>query len=300
MPYSLLHVASLRNDVNAARKYIEGGMPDTVHVWEGCESRLTIDAIDVDVRDHQGWTPLMIAATHGNLEMCRFLIESKASVHKKKNFAATPLHLACRGGYLEVAMLLVANNADPYAKKLDSCTPLHDAAWSGNSDLALFILDSTYERHKISRRESLKCCNNSGETPLHLASKRGYPQMVKLFLSFGASTYAKDDRGKVPHEVAKNRRTFLAFPEMEDPINVQCATVGAMSSDTLLSESHSQKLKSKVRSSRLGSIASAADDIAEILGSTAPGDQQTLQSLTSRPKTSDVANFTQSLGIRNQ
>lgn len=39
----------------------------------------------------------MIAASHGHLEMCKLLVEAKAVVHKRKNFAATPLHMACRG-----------------------------------------------------------------------------------------------------------------------------------------------------------------------------------------------------------
>jgi ankyrin repeat protein len=88
----------LRNDIASARKHIEGGDPDTIHVWTGMpSSTLTIDPIDVDVRDHQGWTPLMIAASHGYSEMCKFLIDSKAIVDKKQNFAAASLHLACRG-----------------------------------------------------------------------------------------------------------------------------------------------------------------------------------------------------------
>ena len=71
---------------------------DTVHAWEGSPvGKLTVDPIDVDVRDHQGWTPLMVAALHGHLDMCNFLLESNALPNKKKNFAATPLHIACRG-----------------------------------------------------------------------------------------------------------------------------------------------------------------------------------------------------------
>jgi hypothetical protein len=88
----------MRNDTAAARGLVEGGVVDKVHVWEGFpEGKLTVDPMDVDVRDHQGWTPLMVAASHGHLEMCRYLIEARAILHKRKNFAATPLHLACRG-----------------------------------------------------------------------------------------------------------------------------------------------------------------------------------------------------------
>lgn len=54
MPYSLLHISALRNDINAATDYLEGGAPDTIHVWEDQDKRLaTVDAIEVDVRDDQ-------------------------------------------------------------------------------------------------------------------------------------------------------------------------------------------------------------------------------------------------------
>jgi hypothetical protein len=77
MPYSFLHIAALRNDVVKAQLLIDGEAPDDVHVWKSqpIEHRGgNFIPVFVDERDASGWTPLMCAATHGHLEMCRCAI----------------------------------------------------------------------------------------------------------------------------------------------------------------------------------------------------------------------------------
>jgi len=74
MPYSFLHVAAMRNDWEKAKQLIDGEAPDDVHVWRNMpveKRNSNLDPIFVDERDASGWTPLMAAATHGHLEMCR-------------------------------------------------------------------------------------------------------------------------------------------------------------------------------------------------------------------------------------
>ena len=54
MPYSFLHIAALRNDIESATAYLEGGGQDKVHLWEGIDPRKAlIDPIEVDERDDQ-------------------------------------------------------------------------------------------------------------------------------------------------------------------------------------------------------------------------------------------------------
>ncbi len=125
---------------------------------------------------------------------------------------------------------MIENGANLFARKLDKSTSLHDASWSGNTALAQYIMDEILTRHKISRLDSLKAQNSMGETALHIASKRGHPQMIRLFLTIGDVTHLKDEQGKFAYELAKNQRTFLAFPEASDPIDRQCQQVGVMSS----------------------------------------------------------------------
>ena len=87
MPYSFLHVAAMRNDVTKAEQLIDGEAPDDVHVWKGqpIESRGgDLNPIFVDERDANGWTPLMVAATHGHLAMCRCESSSSSSSSSRR------------------------------------------------------------------------------------------------------------------------------------------------------------------------------------------------------------------------
>jgi hypothetical protein len=201
---------------------------------------------------------------------------------------------------MDVVTLLVENGADLGGRKLDKSTPLHDASWSsGKTVLAQYIMDEILARHKITRLDTLKAQNNIGETALHVASKRGHPQTIRFFLTIGDVTHIKDERGKLAHELAKNRRTFLAFPETSDPIYRQCQQVGVMSSDRLLPETHATAQKARPAKSQLAAgqpqaaypAAGAAPE--EGLASSPPP-------ASARPRTSDVGNFTQSLGIRSK
>ena len=47
----------------------------------------------------------------------------------------------------------------------------------------------------------------------------------------GASVHLKDENNKLPHEVAKNRRTMICFPRVQDPVQIQAGEVGAMEKD---------------------------------------------------------------------
>ncbi len=123
MPYSFLHVAALRNDVVKAQQLIDGEAKDDVHVWRNMPLEMrdkNFDPIFVDERDASGWTPLMIAATHGHMAMCKLLVEREADIHAKKNFKCSSLHLAARNGHKGIVAFLLKCNADVLVKILKS------------------------------------------------------------------------------------------------------------------------------------------------------------------------------------
>jgi hypothetical protein len=64
MPYSLLHIAALRNDIENATKLLDGGGEDLIHVWESQDRKATIDAIEVDIRDDQVFRPAFLGLMH--------------------------------------------------------------------------------------------------------------------------------------------------------------------------------------------------------------------------------------------
>jgi hypothetical protein len=205
------------------------------------------------------------------------------------------------GGHMDVVKLLVESGADLCARKLDKSTPLHDVSWSGNTALAQYIMDEILARHKISRLDTLKAQNNMGETALHIASKRGHPQTIRFFLTVGDVAHIKDARGKLAHELATNRRTFLAFPETSDPIDRQCEQVGVMSSDRLLPETHAAAAAQQTRPPK-PQVAAGQPQAAHPAAGAAPeeGLASSPPPAGARPRTSDVGNFTLCLGIRSK
>ena len=143
------------------------------------------------------------------------------------------------------------------------------------------------------------------QTALHIASKRGHPQTIRLLLTIGDVTHIKDERGKVAHELAKNRRTFLAFPEASDPIDTQCQQVGVMSSDRLLPETLAAAQTASPAQPATSSLVPASliqPMAAHPAAGAAPEDglASSPSPASARPATSDVGNFTQSLGIRSK
>jgi ankyrin repeat protein len=73
--------------------------------------------------NHKGWTALHVAAYHGQLEVCRLLLDRGAYINavtwrKKKS----PLQSAARTGHLSVVQLLVERGANVRYKNADGQT----------------------------------------------------------------------------------------------------------------------------------------------------------------------------------
>jgi len=66
---------------------------------------------DVNAKDDDGVTPLLVAAVSGRKEIIELLIREGADVNAKVN-GVTPLHQAAFRSHKEIAELLIANGAD--------------------------------------------------------------------------------------------------------------------------------------------------------------------------------------------
>lgn len=88
---------------------------------------------DANMRDDHGTAPLHVAATHGRLEIVKYLIREKgADPHIVDNNGFTPLHFAAARDYYEIVDFLVfkvETNVDP--ENVHGVTPLLLAAYNG-------------------------------------------------------------------------------------------------------------------------------------------------------------------------
>ena len=127
----------------------------------------------------EGCTPLWAAASFGRLDVVKLLIEQNADVDGRTLTGSTPLRTAAFNGHLDVVRCLVESGADVNARNDYESTPLMAACYYGHVSVVTYLInkgafmDLQYQ--------------DSGNTALHDAVKRGYLEMVSQLLSRGAS-----------------------------------------------------------------------------------------------------------------
>ncbi|KNC96126.1 hypothetical protein, variant [Spizellomyces punctatus DAOM BR117] len=180
----------------------------------------------LDERDRSGRTFLFKAASRGDYELCRTLVEAGADVHPKDNAGWTALHEACLEGHLSIASLLIQHGADVNVPGDNEDTPLHDAVQRGHQEVVECLLlhgasinaknadgetpftvaDENMKnviKDWLDKAKRVLAVDKAGRTPLHDACADGDLMEVRRNLSFGADINWADNAGWTPlHEAA--------------------------------------------------------------------------------------------------
>ena len=176
--------------------------------------RLVQDGHDVNAYDKSGWTPLLRAAYHGDVEVARELIRANADVQLKvrgsgRSVLYTAAYYICQAWvkfYLLVMFILrvgeqvagevVRDKADYYGKNKGSGrTALHNAAYYGHQSLVKLFLETN-----ININEQ----DDEGRTALMLAVERGHSAVVAELVKAGADISLKDKKGMTAVLLAKS------------------------------------------------------------------------------------------------
>jgi ankyrin repeat protein len=112
---------------------IKGPSPKAV------EALLADSRLNVEVRTAQDESPLMLAALAGMTEVCAQLITRNADVNKP---GWAPLHYAATSGNLDTLRLLLDNYAYIDAESPNQTTPLMMAAKYGNPQAVQLLLEA--------------------------------------------------------------------------------------------------------------------------------------------------------------
>jgi ankyrin repeat protein len=78
-----------------------------------------------------GWTPLSYAATNGNTEVARYLLDIGANPNALSPNGTTALMMAVRGGHADTVELLLANGADVNVRNQSGASALTWATRGG-------------------------------------------------------------------------------------------------------------------------------------------------------------------------
>lgn len=101
---------------------------------------------DVDLKNHKGYSLLMLAAYSEQLELCRLLMEAGADVNSEDHCGNTILMGVAFKGHADVIRLLLKYGADPRPRNRLGLSAHTFAKLFGRQEVAVILADATGER----------------------------------------------------------------------------------------------------------------------------------------------------------
>jgi ankyrin repeat protein len=144
-------------------------------------------SVDVNAKDTNARTVLMLAAEKGQPEIVTLLLTAGADVHAGDWAARTALMEAAEKGHGEIVGILLRAGADAKAKDAGARTVLMLAAEKGRTDIVQTLLAS-----KVPVNEK----DDSSQTTLMHAVEKGQDESVALLLQVGADVNVTDRAGR--------------------------------------------------------------------------------------------------------
>lgn len=96
----------------------------------GSVRALVANGANLNLRDPEGYTPLIWAAQHGQAQVAAYLIEHGANVNPLDNGGYTPLMWATQEGYYDTVSVLLSHGANPHARGMAGRTAMDLVAYA--------------------------------------------------------------------------------------------------------------------------------------------------------------------------
>ncbi|XP_028818274.1 CARD- and ANK-domain containing inflammasome adapter protein [Denticeps clupeoides] len=165
---------------------------------------------DVNARDSLEYTPLLLAAELGHVEVFRVLVSRNANLGRRLPDFTTVLHLAAQSGSVTIAQVLLDSGFDPDTTGPKDQTPLHVAALHNQPAVASLLLLAGARVDAVT---------HDGHTALHLASRDGRSEVASQLVQAGADLHVRDKQGRTA--------LHLAAPQGEAAVARLLASAGA-------------------------------------------------------------------------
>ena len=159
----------LENDILHRKKGVYGVNLDKESLYEN-----DIEMVDVNARNQDGYTPIIVAIEARNNEILNLLIENGANLYERHPvFNRTTLGTAAYYENMEAVKALLKK--DPklvnIGSTIDGWTPLQDATLKMNYEIVKFLLE---------HGANPTITDKHGGTPMDMATKFGKGEIVKL------------------------------------------------------------------------------------------------------------------------
>ena len=178
---------------------------------------------DMNDRNKDGYTALSEACFHGNLEAAQYLVKVGAELESLSNGGDSCLHRAvtCPKN-VDLVRWLLRTNSGTMVNYLNhkGYAPLH---------IAMFHHTTSGSTTNAMRLETMKCLvdegkasvnqqsRNLGDTPLHIASRKGCLEAVKWLVEVGkADTESRNMAGVTPVNCASRQTVVEYFRSLQN------------------------------------------------------------------------------------
>jgi len=148
-------------------------------------------------KDGNGYTPLFMAAYHGNEAMVELLLRAGARKNFKAKDGATALLVSAQNGHFGCVEALIRAEANVDAAKNDGATALLVSAQNGHFGCVEAL---------IRAEANVDAAKNTGRTPLMIAVLFNHPNVVKCLVEEGADIDAKDNGGMTALDWAREEK----------------------------------------------------------------------------------------------
>lgn len=147
---------------------------------------LSSEVIDIDVRDSNFMTALLLAARHGHESIVHTLLQKGAEIDAVNSEGETPLVLAARFGHESIAKLLLAHSANTALEDNHSWTALDWAVAEGHETLVDMLFGGRDKIADDDHRKSRVLC---------LAADEGHENIIRILLDHGINVNVRDANG---------------------------------------------------------------------------------------------------------
>lgn len=176
----------LESGADANSTYSQGSQRTLLHAvvrqysWDSRKSEIELlleKGADLEAKDDDGQTPLVVAVQKELVETVNFFIEEGADIEAKDSHGLTPLMVAVQKSKLDTVNLLLDEEADLAAKDDLGRTPLIVAVQKSTPGMVNLLLEYGAD---------LEATDNHGRTPLVMAVRSGRCENVEFLLERGA------------------------------------------------------------------------------------------------------------------
>ena len=165
----------------------------------------------MNVKDVNGFTPILLAAMFGHTNIVKLLAENTENPNVGDNSGETPILCATKGGFYEIVQILAYQSKTPNAPNIYGQTPIHYASAFGQVEILKILLRYT---------KSPNTPEYSGTTPMHLAAFHGHTEIVQLLIQHFKWRKAFGEDTENPNPWDNNKNTPIHYAALNGYLEI--------------------------------------------------------------------------------